>query len=174
MRILANTVGLAATLLLLSHESHAADTAPVAPPQRPSAPAAAPTTFEQAKSLPEPALEITARIFYSRLLNKDAEGLAALCRPPFFFEAKAVATADEVKRRWSQMLENKSLDGVPLYGIDFLTPEEMIGKHGKPPEKLAGWTVKGGMLTVGNLGGRAAVVLWRKTGKDWQATGYHD
>jgi hypothetical protein len=58
--------------------------------------------------------------------------------------------------------------------VTLVSPEEMAAKYGKPPERLSSWPMKGGTLSVGNLGGHAAVVLWRKNGALWQAVGFHD
>lgn len=156
-----------------------AKTAPAAPP----APVAAKEEKKDEKAgaaskkaSTDAVLDTAAKDFYTRLLAKDIEGLNVLCRSPFFFEGKAAGSSDDVKRRWSQTLENKALEGQRLYDIQYFTPEEMVAKYGKAPDKLAGWNIsKGNMLSVANLGGRASVVLWvKRSPKEWQAAGFHD
>jgi hypothetical protein len=144
----------------------------------PVAPVAANPPAEEKPSAPkkpvDESLGATAHLFYEALLRKDVETLAGLSRAPFFFEGKQAQSNEEIKKRWLAALQGKAVQDLKLYGIDTFTAEEMVEKYGKAPEKLREWPIKGGMLTVGNLSGHAAVVLWRQNGKAWQAQGFHD
>jgi hypothetical protein len=128
---------------------------------------------EHAKSV-DPVLEALTRSFYEALLARNIDALMLVCRPPFHFEALLAHSTDELRRRWTSSLQGRSLHRGEFQGFEVLTPEEMVQKYGKAPEKLAGWSTRGGMLSVGNLGGRAAIVLWRRAGASWQAVAFHD
>ena len=117
---------------------------------------------------------LPAPAFYAAILARDAAQLAALCRAPFFFEGKSVASDAEIRRAWTAALERAPVDGLRLLGVDLYSPEEMVAKFGKAPEKLSSWPLKGGTISVGNLSGHAAVVLWKKTAGQWQAVAFHD
>lgn len=121
----------------------------------------------------ESLLEI-ARQYYEAILAKDAERVSGACRAPFFFEGKAVSIDADIRKLWESSLQSEPLKGVRLLGVELYTPEEMVAKYGKAPERLSAWPLKGNMISVGNLGGHAAVVLWRKSGVQWHAAGFHD
>lgn len=146
-----------------------ADAAAPAKVEEHAQPAAGEGTRKPDQQLPQ-----AAREFYRALVNRDAETLSALCRPPFYFEGKAAQTGEEIKRRWSSFLQGKGLSTAHLYGIDVFTPEEMAARHGKAPEKLAEWPLRGAMLSVGNVEGHAVIVLWRRGTQGWQAAAVHD
>jgi hypothetical protein len=74
-----------------------------------------------ARSKPDEQLPQTARAFYEALINRDVDGLSGLCRPPFYFEGKAVQTGEEIKRRWSGFLQGKGLSTARLFRVDLLT-----------------------------------------------------
>jgi hypothetical protein len=159
-------------------------TAPEPPKKKRSKPVPAPTEVQaptgadqNAKTALRPEEEEllqVARLFFVKLLKRDTEGASNLCRTPFFFEGKAVNSADDLKRRWAAAINSRPAERLVLYGIDVLTPEAMEAKYGKAPTKLASWPIKGGMFTVANLSGQAAVVLWKKNGSAWAAIAYHD
>jgi hypothetical protein len=119
-------------------------------------------------------LPAVAKNFYLALLARNTDLLTSLCKPPFFFEGKAAYTPEEVRKRWAGSLSNEPLETVRLHDVEVLTPEEMVQKYGKAPERLAAWPLRGNMITVGNLSGHPAVVLWKKTGSGWAALGFHD
>jgi hypothetical protein len=52
----------------------------------------------------------------------------------------------------------------------------MEKKYGQPPARLRNWPWRQGQqfLVVGNVSGRAAIVLLRNVGMTWQVIGYHD
>jgi hypothetical protein len=115
-----------------------------------------------------------ARAYYVALLSKDVDRLMSLSRAPFYFESRAVSSHEEIKRRWASALANQPLESLRLLDIEVLSHEEMIKKYGKAPERLSAWPAGGGIYTVGNLSGHAAVVLWRRNGNAWQALAFHD
>ncbi|MFN7133803.1 MAG: hypothetical protein ACK4N5_17140, partial [Myxococcales bacterium] len=81
---------------------------------------------------------------------------------------------EELKTRWAAVLAARTGEVGPLYGIEVLTPEAAVERFGPLPEKLAKWQLKGGMISVANVGGRAWFALWRKAGNGWAAYGVHD
>lgn len=115
-----------------------------------------------------------AHELYTALLAKNVDRLAALSRAPFYFESRAASSPEEIKKRWASALSTQPLESLRLYDIEVLSPEDTVKKHGKPPERLSGWPLSGSTLTIGNLSGHAAVVLWRKSGNAWQAVAFHD
>ncbi|MBI5543407.1 MAG: hypothetical protein HY901_05930 [Deltaproteobacteria bacterium] len=124
---------------------------------------------------PEEDLAFSADQLYGAVVTKDLESLMAFCRPPFFFEGKAISTDAEIRRKWQTSLANQPLESVRYLGMQSFTYDEMVARHGKPPDRLAAWPLKSGVFTVGNLGGHAAIVLWRKSANgSWQAVGFHD
>lgn len=120
------------------------------------------------------ALSTAAQAFYRALAARDVDAVASLCRAPFFFEGKSVGSAEEIRRKWSEALQGRALPDLELDDVELLSYEEMVARFGRPPEKLSGWPIKGAMLSVGNLAGHAAIVLWKKNGQAWQAFGFHD
>ncbi len=156
------------------------------------APASAPATLPKhprvraADALPEgrlpsdvrgsgpDSLPLVAHELYTALLAKNVDRLAALSRAPFYFESRVASSPEEIKKRWASALSIQPLERLRLYDIDVLSPEEMVKKHGKPPERLSGWPLSGSTVTIGNFSGHAAVVLWRKSGNAWQAIAFHD
>ncbi len=153
-------------------KKRASQTPAEAPPAEAPSPAAAPKAKAEVRSSDN--LAEAARDFFERLLRRDTEGAVAYCRTPFFFEGKAVNTTDEVRRRWADAINSRAVERLTLYGIEVLTPEQMEAKYGKPPSKLGNWPTRGGMITVANLSGQAAVMLWKKSGNGWTAIAFHD
>jgi hypothetical protein len=135
-------------------------------------PAAARVASERRSS--EESILSAAQAFYTALLAKDVDRLATLSRAPFHFESRVANSPEEIKKRWASALSSQPLESLHLHDIEVLGPEEMVKKYGKPPERLAAWPMSGATLTVGNLSGHAAVVLWRKGGNGWQALAFHD
>ena len=152
------------------------------PPKKPAAveppagqpPAESATRGKAETRAPEDDLGIVARQFFAKLLKRDIAGATTFCRTPFFFEGKSVNSPEEVRKRWAAAVSSRAVERIVLYGIDVLTPEEMVKKYGEAPSKLAAWPLKGGMITIANLSGQAAVVLWKKSNNVWSAIGYHD
>jgi hypothetical protein len=140
----------------------------------PAAASPEPSKSKAETRTPEDDLTLVARQFFGKLLKRDITGATAFCKTPFFFEGKAVNTPEEVRKRWAGAVSSRAVERIVLYGIDVLTPEEMAKKYGDAPSKLTGWPMKGGMITVANLSGQAAVVLWKKNNNVWSAIGYHD
>lgn len=162
-----------ACLLLPSLAAAQAEPTPAAA-QAPASPVASPAGETKLKKPADPVLAAVARAFYATLLHRDAEALILLCRPPFFFEAQAANTPEELKERWTAVLQARSFDAARLYDVEIFTPEELTEKYGKPPEKLAAWPLKGALISVGNIDGHPLLVLWKKSGAAWAAVGFHD
>jgi hypothetical protein len=146
---------------------------PAAAPEKKAAAEPAKAPAAPAKK-PEDDLVLAAERFYDAVLAKDVDGVAAYCKPPFFFQGKLSGTEAEIHKKWESALQTEPLEHVKLVGVEYLSFDEMVAKYGKPPEKLSGWPMKGGTISVGNLSGHPAIVLWRKTPQGWQAAGFHD
>jgi hypothetical protein len=119
-------------------------------------------------------LAIAAERLLNAVLMRDLENLMVFCHAPFFFEGKQVNSDAEIRKRWETELSSEQLEQLPLVGIEYFTFDEMVARFGKPPEKLANWPLRSGTITVGNLGGHAVIVLWRKGMRGWEALGFHD
>jgi hypothetical protein len=159
-------------------EKKAAPPAVVGEPAKAPAPGAqvpgAPATASADKKKVDDDLAYTAAHFFAALLARDVDKIAGYCKAPFYFESKATATDADVRKKWESALQSDPLEGVHFLGVDYYTPDEMIAKYGKPPDRLSAWPLKGGMLSVANFGGHPVVVLWKNTGVSWQAVGFHD
>lgn len=112
--------------------------------------------------------------FFKAVAEREPAALAPVVRAPFFFEGKAVASREEALKRWSALLADLRGTRSTLYGVELYTAEEMIKKYGKPPSKLEAVPLRGAMIAVGNLDGRAAVVALRKDGGSWTVFAFHD
>lgn len=144
---------------------------PAAP--RPSKPAASARPARVPSSL-ESDPEAAARAFFQALLSRNFVYLVDVSRTPFQFEGRTARTTTDLQHGWASVLTGQPFQSATLYGIEMFTPEAAIARFGPMPEKLAGWQAKGGMISVGNIDGRAVFVLWRKAGQGWAAYGIHD
>ena len=129
------------------------------------------------RELPEAEqVRVIARDFLNEVLNGNASGAASKCGTPFMMEDRRIERLEDVRTEWSKNLRTRRTDLLSLYDIEVLTPAEMEKKYGKPPQRLASWNLRssGTMLAVGNVSGRAAVMLMKQYGVTWQVVGFHD
>lgn len=132
---------------------------------------------EKFSALPEvEQVKIMARVFAAHLVSGDARNLVLLSGFPFQLEDRSLATPEELHSEWLKSLRNKRTDVLTLYGVDVLTPAEMEKKYGKPPPRLARLPLREPRtwVTVNNLSGHAAIVVWRFVNQSWQAVAYTD
>lgn len=129
-----------------------------------------------ALSEPEQAF-VVARSFFEALVSGDAGRVVDYAGLPFMLEDKKIERPDELRSTWAKHLRSKRTDLIALYGIEVLTPAEMEKKYGQPPARLKSWPWRNGpqqYLAVGNVSGRAAIVLLKYVGSTWQVVAYHD
>jgi hypothetical protein len=115
--------------------------------------------------LTEPA-EIAAAMARG-LLAGDVDALAKLTPSGFSFEGRQTWNAADIKAEWLHALEQRPLAGVQLYGVDVMTYEEMVKRHGKPPARLSQLSLPGTKVAIINLGGRAIVLVFKKKSDGW-------
>jgi hypothetical protein len=120
--------------------------------------------------------QVVARGFFSDLIAGDPGRLVARAGYPFFLEGRRIDRAEELRTQWGVSLRSRRADLLKLYDVEVFLPAEMEKKYGKPPARLSSWNWKGPntYVAVGNLSGRAAIVLLRQAGAAWQVVGFHD
>lgn len=117
-----------------------------------------------------------ARNYFTAILLGEPRSLIELSALPFFLEDKKLDSEDEFIQGWQKALR-KNTTALTLYGIEVLNAAEMEKKYGKPPARLATfpWKKQATYMAVGNVSGRAAVVIFLKTpDENFAAIGYHD
>ena len=121
-------------------------------------------------------VRMMARVFSQHIISGDARSLVLLSAFPFQLEDRNLASPDELHVEWLKNLRNKRTDVLTLYGVDVLTPQEMEKKYGKPPQRLGRMPLNQPrtFISVNNLSGRAAIVVWRYFDAHWQAVAYTD
>lgn len=112
--------------------------------------------------------------FFRSLAARDANGVQAAVRGPFWFEGKQVASGEDVHKKWAQLLRDLRGTTATLYGFELMTAEDMAKKYGKPPAKLESWPLKGALVAVANVDGRAQVAALRKDNAGWAVFAFHD
>ncbi len=131
-----------------------------------------------ARELTEPEqVEQEARRYFQLLLKGDARQATQGSSVPFQLEGRKLKTSSELFQEWLKTLRTQRLDQLTLYGIEVLTPVQMEQRYGKPPSRLAGlpWKAPHIYLAVGNLSGRAAILVFQQKGpRIWRAVGYTD
>jgi hypothetical protein len=118
-----------------------------------------------------------ARFIFETLLTGDARSAVRDVSFPFQLEDKRYGTPEELVAAWVKQLRQKRTDLVTLYDIEILTLAEMEKKYGKAPARLGLGNLKDPDIyaAVGNLSGRAAVLLFRAPkGSDPAAFAYTD
>ena len=120
--------------------------------------------------------KVTARHFFTALIAADSPGMLAHCGLPFMMEDRRIERGEELRGDWTKSLRAKRTDLLVLYDVEILTPAEMEKKYGPPPRRLSSWSWRGAntYLAVGNLSGRAMVLLLRPAGAAWQVVAFHD
>ncbi|MDY7232954.1 hypothetical protein [Hyalangium rubrum] len=104
-----------------------------------------------------------ARYIFENLLAGDARGASNELIYPFQLEDKKFNTPDELVAAWVKELRQKRTDLITLYDIEVLSLAEMEKKYGKSPARLGLGNLKDPNIyaAVGNLSGKAAVLLFR-------------
>jgi hypothetical protein len=159
----------AAALELLVKQYGAADTNPVLP--------GVDVNLDKYLALsPAEQAQVVARGFFTDLIAGDPTRLVARAGYPFFLEGKRIDRAEELRSQWGVSLRSRRADLLKLYSVEVLLPADMEKKYGKPPARLNSWNWKAPntYVAVGNLSGRAAIVLLRQAGAAWQVVGFHD
>jgi hypothetical protein len=145
--------------------------------QQPAGPAQAepPAKKDDAETPARHHVRSIARYLFQHLLLGDVRGIAPELVYPFQLEDKRYGTADELVAAWVKELRSKRTDLVALYDIEVLDFAELEQKHGKPPARLGlNLASTPGYAAVGNLGGHAAIFLFRQTPEGWRAFAYTD
>jgi len=104
-----------------------------------------------------------ARLIFGNLIDGDVRGAVGGLLFPFQLEDKRFNTPEELVATWVKQLRQKRTDLVTLYDIEVLPVAEMEKKYGKAPARLGLGNLKDPDIyaAVGNLSGRAAVLLFR-------------
>ncbi len=113
--------------------------------------------------------------FFTYLQRHDIEGVVAFSRQPFSFDGRPAATTDDIKKGWVHYLADTNLRRSTLYSLEVLPYEEMVKRFGPAPAKLADLPLKGAVIAVANIDGRANLAMLRKdpTGA-WRVYGFSD
>jgi len=141
--------------------------APVPAPPRPTvgpAPTTAPADSKlSAEEYLRREIKSEARLIFGNLIDGDVRGAVGGLLFPFQLEDKRFNTPEELVATWVKQLRQKRTDLVTLYDIEVLPVAEMEKKYGKAPARLGLGNLKDPDIyaAVGNLSGRAAVLLFR-------------
>lgn len=124
----------------------------------------------------EDQVKVTARRFFEDVVAGNAGAAVGHAGFPFLLENRRFDRPDELRTEIARHLRSKRTDLLKLYDVEVLTPQDMEKKYGKAPARLNSWPLKAPKtyLAVGNLSGRAVVLLFRQAGLAWQAVGWHD
>jgi hypothetical protein len=119
---------------------------------------------------------VVARRFFEDLIAGDGRGLVAAAGLPFHLEDRRLERVEDLRSEWVRILRSRRTDLLKLYSVEILTLAEMEKKHGRAPQRLSRWELRGPntFLAVGNLSGHAAVLLLRPVGVTWQVLAYSD
>jgi len=102
------------------------------------------------------------------LIARDLETLSRLTPTPFSFDGTEATTRAAVRQRWAALLERYPIDQLELRGVEVLSYDDLVAKHGKPPVRLQRLPLPGSQAAIVDLNGKAAVLLWRKRAKGFQ------
>jgi hypothetical protein len=117
---------------------------------------------------------LAACSFFTGIANREPSRVIHSCRAPFYFEGKPVSSADEIARRWTQLLGELQDTRANFYGLEILSYDDMVKKYGKPPAKLDNVPLRGATLAVGNLDGYANIIALKKDGPLWTVFAFQD
>jgi len=121
-------------------------------------------------------IQADARFLFQNLLTGDVRTASNEVLYPFSLESERYATPEELVAAWVRQLRLKRTDLVTLYDIEVMPLDAMEKKYGKAPARLGLdlrnpkeiWTA------VGNLSGRAAVLVYRRYRDEFRAFAYTD
>ncbi|MFY1829267.1 hypothetical protein ACN47A_25340 [Myxococcus fulvus] len=149
---------------------------PAMPTNLPAGLDTAPAPPTSAEELKRQDIQTSARVLFQFLLTGDVRSTANELFYPFQLEDKRYATPEELVAAWVKQLRVKRTDLISLYDVEVLTLEAMEKKYGKAPARLGLdlRTAKDIWVAVGNLSGRAAVLVYRPYGEEHRAFAYTD
>jgi hypothetical protein len=149
--------------------------APAAAPaaERPAPGRHAPERAAQAVPLVEDVREGSVAIVQA-IVTRDLEALALLTPTPFSFDGTEVTTRAAVRQRWAALLERYPVDQLQLRGVEVLSYDDLVARHGKPPARLQRLPLQGTQAAILDLNGKGAVLLWRKRAKGFQVFAISD
>lgn len=118
--------------------------------------------------------EVVSR-WFEDLVQEQVDDITQLSSPRFNLDGKISSSSADLKSRWSEVFKKREGEKYTIYDIDLLPLADAIQKYGKPPRRIAASAVPGSYVAVGNLSGRATVVIFARGGPaGWQAVAFHD
>jgi hypothetical protein len=117
-----------------------------------------------------------ARTFFADLLAQRIPEVVEQSEIPFYLEGRKVSGRAELASTWARNLADKRLDLLTLYGIEILTPSEMLKRYGNPPSRLSTlpWRRPRTYLAVANISGRATIAVFHRSAAGWRVAGFTD
>ncbi len=117
-----------------------------------------------------------ARTYFADLLAQRIPEVVEQSEIPFYLEGRRVGSRGELASKWTQNLADKRLDLLALYGIEILTPSEMLKRYGSPPSRLSTlpWRRPRTYLAVANISGRATIAVFHRSAAGWRVAGFSD
>ncbi len=117
-----------------------------------------------------------ARTYFADLLAQRIPEVVEQSEIPFYLEGRRVGSRGELASKWTQNLADKRLDLLALYGIEILTPSEMLKRYGNPPSRLSTlpWRRPRTYLAVANISGRATIAVFHRSAAGWRVAGFSD
>jgi len=117
-----------------------------------------------------------ARTYFADLLAQRIPEVVEQSEIPFYLEGRRVGSRGELASKWTQNLADKRLDLLALYGIEILTPSEMLKRYGDPPSRLSTlpWRRPRTYLAVANISGRPTIAVFHRSAAGWRVAGFTD
>lgn len=117
-----------------------------------------------------------ARTYFADLIAQRIPEVVEQSEIPFYLEGRKVGSRDELASKWAHDLADKRLDLLTLYGIEILTPAEMLKRYGNPPSRLSAlpWRRPRTYLAVANISGRATIAVFHRSAAGWRVAGFTD
>jgi hypothetical protein len=118
----------------------------------------------------------SARTFFADLIAQRIPEVVDQSEIPFHLEGRKVSSRNELASQWAHNLADKRLDLLTLYGIEILTPAQMLKRYGHPPGRLSTlpWRRERTYLAVANISGRAAIAVFHRSAAGWRAVAFTD
>lgn len=112
--------------------------------------------------------------FFSGIADRDIGLMTAKLHAPFYFEGRSVAGADEVRKKWRELLADLGSAPEPFYGLELYTYDDMVKKYGKPPAKLDSVPLRGAIIAVANIDGHPEIAALKRENGAWAIFAFHD
>jgi hypothetical protein len=116
-------------------------------------------------------LEGIATQITQALLISDVEKLTALSPLGFAFDGRQAWSQADIRTEWMRALGRRPLEGLKIQGTEVLDYDEMVKRHGTPPERWSRINLSATRIAIVDLGGRALLVIFRKRGDGWVPLG---